>query len=116
MDENLKEWINEEILRQIDSIKKDLSDFRERADAVGQDQPIGRLSRMYSITNQGIPLSGIDKSRTRLGRLENALRRLADPDTVWSAGKESLLSACWTSRNPICLSPAPRRSDHDHES
>lgn len=80
MDVNLKDRIREEIQTQIDSIKQNLSDFRERADSVGLDQPIGRLSRMDSLTNQGILLSGMDKSKTRLARLEQALRKLDDPE------------------------------------
>ncbi|MFO7818086.1 MAG: TraR/DksA family transcriptional regulator [Desulfovibrionales bacterium] len=80
MDVNLKERIREEIQRQIEAIKQNLSDFRERSDSVGLDQPIGRLSRMDSLTNQGILLSGIDKSKTRLARLKSALLRIDDPD------------------------------------
>lgn len=80
MDEQVRSALREEIDRQIAEIRKNLSDYQERSDAVGLDQPIGRLSRMDSLTNQGILLSGMDKSKTRLARLEQALRIIDDPE------------------------------------
>lgn len=80
MDESVKADLREEIEKQITAIEKNLDEYRERSDSVGLDQPIGRLSRMDSLTNQGILLSGIDKSKTRLARLKSALLRIDDPE------------------------------------
>jgi len=44
------------------------------------DQPMGRLSRMASLTNQGIAMNSMSKARLRLGQLEHALARIDDPE------------------------------------
>lgn len=54
--------------------------MQERAQTVDLDQPIGRLSRMDSLTNQGILLSSVTKAKTRLARLKQALKNIDDPE------------------------------------
>ena len=80
MDESVKADLRDEIEKQIQSIQKNLDEYRERSASVDLDQPIGRLSRMDSLTNQGILLSSIEKSKTRLARLKSALIRIDDPE------------------------------------
>ncbi len=65
---------------EIDGIQSQMIDLEERARTVDLDQPIGRLSRMDSLANQGMALNARDKARTRLARLERALARIDEQD------------------------------------
>jgi DnaK suppressor protein len=65
---------------EIVSIQSQMADLEERARTVDLDQPIGRLSRMDSLANQGMALNARDKAKARLARLERALARINDQD------------------------------------
>ncbi|MFW6324988.1 MAG: TraR/DksA family transcriptional regulator, partial [Desulfovibrionales bacterium] len=55
-------------------------ELQKGAETVALDQPIGRLSRMDSLTNQGITMNALNKARTRRARLEQAVKRLDEED------------------------------------
>lgn len=80
MDEEQKQEIRESLKEQIQTLTRDLSEYEDRAGTVDLDQPIGRLSRMDSMINQGILLSSINKSKSRLAGLKRALQAIDDPD------------------------------------
>ncbi len=69
MDQIVKQEIKEQIQRQIQELRLEITSMEERVQTVGLDQPIGRLSRMDSLTNQGIAMSSLNKARARLTRL-----------------------------------------------
>jgi DnaK suppressor protein len=72
----LKQLMGEQIV----DLKREIEDLAQRAGTVDLDQPIGRLSRMDSLANQGILAQAVAKSRDRLKRLEAALERVDHPD------------------------------------
>ncbi len=90
MDASVKNEIRQIVQEQIVSLEKSLSELEERSGTVDLDQPIGRLSRIDSLTNQGIVLSSISKSKTRLAALQRALQFIDDPDFGYckSCGEE----------------------------
>ncbi len=80
MDEHIKDAIRQAVKEQIVDLEQGLSDLEERSETVDLDQPIGRLSRIDSLTNQGILLSGISKSKARLTALQRTLQDIDDPE------------------------------------
>jgi DnaK suppressor protein len=80
MDASVKSDICQAIQEEITNLQKSLSELEERAGTVDLDQPIGRLSRIDSLTNQGILLSSISKSKARLAALQKALQYIDDPE------------------------------------
>ncbi|MCA1743412.1 MAG: TraR/DksA C4-type zinc finger protein [Desulfovibrionales bacterium] len=80
MDKKIKEQIKEQISKQLQDLTEEIKDMEERSQTVNLDEPIGRLSRMDSITNQGIALSSLNKAKIRLTRLEMALKRIDEDD------------------------------------
>lgn len=61
-------------------LRESIAALEERAEPVALDQPIGRLSRMDSLANQAISERMLSDSKTRLHRLEHALRHVDDPE------------------------------------
>ncbi|MCF8106005.1 MAG: TraR/DksA C4-type zinc finger protein [Desulfohalobiaceae bacterium] len=80
MEEQAKNEIRRAVGKQIQDLTQGLSEFEERAQTVNLYQPIGRLSRIDSLTNQGILLSGISKSKARLTALQRTLQDIDDPE------------------------------------
>ena len=80
MDEQLKNDIRQAVREQIKALEQGLSELEERSGTVNLEQPIGRLSRMDSLTNQGILLSSISKSKARLAALQRTLQLIDDPE------------------------------------
>ena len=80
MDEKTRDKIREAAQEQIRRLSRELAEMEQRAGTVGLDQPIGRLSRMDSLTNQGILLSSITKAKTRLAKLRQVVKGIDEPD------------------------------------
>jgi len=80
MDEHIKDAIRQAVNTQIKDLEQGLSEYEERSETVDLDQPIGRLSRIDSLTNQGILLSSISKSKARLAALQKTLQDIDDPE------------------------------------
>jgi DnaK suppressor protein len=80
MDHKVRQEIKEHLHKQIQELLLEIRNMEERAQTVSLDQPIGRLSRMDSLTNQGIMLSSLNKARIRLARLKMALKSIDDPE------------------------------------
>lgn len=80
MDKIIKEQIRQQLKKQLQDLTEEIKDMEERSQTVNLDEPIGRLSRMDSLTNQGIALSSLNKARGRLTRLEMALKRIKEDD------------------------------------
>ncbi|MFP4429500.1 MAG: TraR/DksA family transcriptional regulator [Desulfovermiculus sp.] len=80
MDHKTRIELQKAVEEQIQAVSRDVADMEERAGTVDLDQPIGRLSRMDSLTNQGILLSSLNKAKTRLARLKQVLKNIDDPD------------------------------------
>jgi DnaK suppressor protein len=80
MDHKTRNELQKAIEEQIQAVSRDVADMEERAGTVDLDQPIGRLSRMDSLTNQGILLSSLNKAKTRLARLKQVLKNIDDLD------------------------------------
>lgn len=78
MDHKVKQEIKEHLQKKIQELLLEIKNMDERAQTVSLDQPIGRLSRMDSLTNQGIMLSSLNKAKIRLTRLKIALKRIDD--------------------------------------
>lgn len=80
MDKKIKEQIRHQIKKQLQDLSEEIKNMEERSQTVNLDEPIGRLSRMDSITNQGIALSSLNNARIRLTRLEMALKKIDEDD------------------------------------
>ncbi|MDZ7762545.1 MAG: TraR/DksA C4-type zinc finger protein [Desulfovermiculus sp.] len=80
MDDTTRNEIRQTVEEQIRGLSRELENMQDRAQTVDLDQPIGRLSRMDSLTNQGILLSSVNKTKTRLARLKQVLKNIDDPD------------------------------------
>lgn len=65
---------------QIEEIRSMLASHKESSKPVEPDNAIGRLTRMEAIGAKQISQASLDNSRARLGRLENALKRLDTTD------------------------------------
>ena len=80
MDHQTREEIRTAVEEQIQAVSRELAEMEKRAQTVDVDQPIGRLSRMDSLTNQGIILSSVNKAKTRLAKLKQAHKNIDDPE------------------------------------
>ncbi len=80
MDQKTRNEIKTAVEEQIQAVSRELAEIEERAQTVDLDQPIGRLSRMDSLTNQGILLSSLNKAKTRLAKLKQAHKNIDDPE------------------------------------
>ena len=80
MDEALRKRIKTALETEIRTVQGQMESLQERAGTVQLDQPIGRLSRMDSMANQGIAMNSLNKARLRLRGLERALERIDDPE------------------------------------
>ncbi|WP_029895821.1 TraR/DksA family transcriptional regulator [Desulfohalovibrio reitneri] len=101
MNESQKERMRAAIAEQIEKTRAELADMEERAQPVSLDEPIGRLSRMDSITNQGVMHQAVQQARTKLQKLQNALERVeSDPEF-------GLCEECGEPINPRRLAAMP---------
>ncbi|MFK4764947.1 TraR/DksA family transcriptional regulator [Desulfobaculum sp. SPO524] len=68
------------IREEIETLRETVARLEDSAKTVDLDQPIGRLSRMDSLTNQGISGKVLAESKRRLLGLERALANVDDED------------------------------------
>jgi len=80
MNNQMRQEIKDHIRNQIQEVRLEIRNMEEHSQTVSLDQPIGRLSRMDSLTSQGIALSTLNKAKIRLARLEMALQRVEDSE------------------------------------
>lgn len=80
MNNQMRQEIKDHIRNQIQELRLEIRNMEEHSQTVSLDQPIGRLSRMDSLTSQGIALSTLNKAKIRLARLEMALQRVEDSE------------------------------------
>ncbi|QJT07843.1 TraR/DksA family transcriptional regulator [Oceanidesulfovibrio marinus] len=72
--------LRERMQREIDGLEESIARLEQGLNPVAPDAAIGRLSRLDTMLNQGINQSSLSQSRTRLVRLQHALKRIDDPD------------------------------------
>jgi DnaK suppressor protein len=80
MDQKTRNELRTAMEEQVQAVSRELAEMQDRAQTVDLNQPIGRLSRMDSLTNQGILLSSVTKAKTRLARLQQALKNIDVPE------------------------------------
>lgn len=74
--EDFKRFAREEIKE----LKAEIPRLKELVKPVSPDNAIGRISRMDNIVNQSVAEAQLSKSKVRLARLEEALRRVDDDE------------------------------------
>lgn len=72
--------LRERMRQEIEVLETNIARLEEGLSPVAPDVAIGRLSRLDTMLNQGINQSSLSQSRTRLVRLQHALKRINDPD------------------------------------
>ncbi len=80
MDGSFRKQVKTAMKKEIAELKARVDSMQDSAGTVALDQPIGRLTRMDSMINQGIAMNSVTKAKTRIARLEQALKRIDDPD------------------------------------
>lgn len=72
--------LRERMRQEIEVLETNIARLEDGLSPVAPDVAIGRLSRLDTMLNQGINQSSLSQSRTRLVRLQHALKRINDPD------------------------------------
>ncbi|WP_243545037.1 TraR/DksA family transcriptional regulator [Pseudodesulfovibrio tunisiensis] len=81
MDKHTRKEFKARALNEIENLRQEIPRLKEQLKPVAPDNAIGRLSRMDTIVNQSVVEVQLGKARTRLLRLEEAVRRAEDdPD------------------------------------
>ncbi len=80
MTKSEREEIRAAINAQMAGIRENLAAHKESSKPVEPDNAIGRLTRMEAIGARHISEASLDNASARLGRLENALKRLDTDD------------------------------------
>lgn len=80
LSEQKKQELYKGLLALRDELQKLLADSSDGAQPVSLDEPIGRLSRMDAMQQQSMVQANRRTARTRLTRIETALRRCANDD------------------------------------
>ncbi len=75
-----KEELRQKMLDQIESLREEIRSHEEGSKPVEPDNAIGRLTRMEAINAKSISEASLNSARTRLTRLENALKRIDSDD------------------------------------
>ena len=65
---------------EIEELKAEIPRLKELVKPVAPDNAIGRLSRMDNIVNQSVAAAQLAKAKTRVLRLEEALRRVDEDE------------------------------------
>lgn len=73
-----RDRLHASLLALADELRALLESFRENAQPVDLDEPIGRLSRMDAIQQQNMAVANRRSAEQRLTRVEGALRRIDD--------------------------------------
>ena len=79
MDEE-RETLRRKIRSQIDDLRSEIASHEEASKPVAPDNAIGRLTRMEAINARSISAANLNSARSRLTRLENALKRIDSDD------------------------------------
>ena len=74
------EKLREKMMGEITSLKKDIPSLESASKPIPPDSSLGRLTRMEMIGTKGISESNLRASKTRLARLEQALKKIDDPE------------------------------------
>ena len=74
-----KQQLKQQIEREIESLKKQISDLEERVKPIAPDCSLGRLTRLEAMGEQHVNNTILDESKLRLTRLQNALQRIDKP-------------------------------------
>ncbi|WP_147820917.1 TraR/DksA family transcriptional regulator [Salidesulfovibrio onnuriiensis] len=81
MTENQKKQFKEAVAREMEEIRAEIPRLEEQCKPVAPDASLGRLTRMDNIVNQSVAQKQLSHLKTRLLRLEAALRNVdEDPD------------------------------------
>jgi DnaK suppressor protein len=75
-----RDRLHASLLALADELRALLESFREDAQPVDLDEPIGRLSRMDAIQQQSMAMANRRSSEQRLARVEAALRRIDEDE------------------------------------
>jgi len=109
-----KETLKRHIRDRIDTVTLDISAFKEGAAPVSPDSAIGRLTRMEAINSKSINEAALRKSRTRLARLEKALRDIDTDDFGLCQWCEEPIAFARLMAMPeavLCIACAARQED-----
>jgi DnaK suppressor protein len=80
MNETEREEFKKKILSQIDDLQAEIKSHKESSRPVSPDNAIGRLTRMEAINAKSISEASLSSARTRLSRLQSALKRIDMPN------------------------------------
>ena len=80
LSEQQRQELYKELLDLRDELHKLLADSSDGAQPVSLDEPIGRLSRMDAMQQQSMVKANRRTARTRLTRIESALRRCVNEE------------------------------------
>ncbi len=81
MTEKQKKQFKEAVTREMDEIRTEIPRLEEQCKPIAPDASLGRLTRMDNIVNQSVAQKQLSNLKTRLLRLEAALKNVdEDPD------------------------------------
>ncbi len=80
MDTNERKDLKLKIEKGIEEEKELIQSLEETSKPVAPDNAIGRLTRMEAINSKSISEASLNSSRSKLAKLEKALKKIDDPD------------------------------------
>lgn len=80
MNHEQRSHLRQEILSEIEGLNITIPQLEESSKPVPPDNAYGRLSRMEAINSKSISEAGLRSARSKLSRLESALRKIDDDD------------------------------------
>lgn len=80
MNSREREEFTNVIQKELENLREQLPSLEERMSPVSPDQSIGRLSRLDNMVNQGVVEKQLSQTRTRILKLEMALKRLEEDE------------------------------------
>jgi DnaK suppressor protein len=80
MDDRQKKTLTRHMQKTIADLKGDIEAYKALTQPIAPDDSIGRLTRMEAINSKSINEDALRKARSKLSRLERALRNIGDPD------------------------------------
>lgn len=106
--------LKKKIVAEIEVQKKLVESFTASSKPVAPDNAIGRLTRMEAISSQGISEASLNSAKTKLHKLENALRKVDLPDFGICARCENPIPegrVMLMPENVLCVTCAEKISD-----
>ncbi len=79
MDDIRKQELRERIEADIEQCRTSIRKLEDSSRPVAPDKALGRLTRMESLSDQGISSAGLNRARERLDQLERALEKIEQP-------------------------------------